>query len=353
VYLQQQEADIGLQYLARVALHKDGESDQDNDHTNGDTANSAKDAQNSKRSALPSVPAISSFNFTLSLSMMEIYNETIVDLLDPSAAHAIESHTGQNGSTTFGKEDSVATNTKPLDIRSREDGDMYVTNLTRIPCASLADVLLHYSAGNDRRSSRATKSNEFSSRSHCITTIYLTTENKGAEGGTGPHATPIYEAGTTTRGSKTMYGNKHVTITSGPTKNTGQTTSTSSSSTHGYGSRADSMVVSRKLHIVDLAGSERVQKSGVEGASLKEAQHINRSLSALGDVMEGLDRVGRQAHNTPKKGEKESTPRKDAPKKMHIPYRNSKLTHFLKDALGGNSKVSPPRSGTGLLLLWR
>jgi kinesin family protein C2/C3 len=40
---------------------------------------------------------------------------------------------------------------------------------------------------------------------------------------------------------------------------------------------------------VDLAGSERVGKSGATGTTMKEAQYINKSLSALGDVMEALD----------------------------------------------------------------
>lgn len=44
-----------------------------------------------------------------------------------------------------------------------------------------------------------------------------------------------------------------------------------------------------KLVLVDLAGSERVKLSGVTGSAMKEAQHINKSLSALGDVMEALD----------------------------------------------------------------
>jgi kinesin family protein C2/C3 len=47
--------------------------------------------------------------------------------------------------------------------------------------------------------------------------------------------------------------------------------------------------VTAKLTLVDLAGSERVGKSGVVGLAMKEAQHINKSLSALGDVMEPLD----------------------------------------------------------------
>ena len=49
-----------------------------------------------------------------------------------------------------------------------------------------------------------------------------------------------------------------------------------------------------KLFLVDLAGSERLNKSGAKGAVLKEAQYINKSLSALGDVMEALDQ--RQKH---------------------------------------------------------
>ncbi|KAL3661472.1 hypothetical protein V7S43_013672 [Phytophthora oleae] len=71
-----------------------------------------------------------------------------------------------------------------------------------------------------------------------------------------------------------------------------------------------------KLYLVDLAGSERVKKSNVSGDMLKEAAHINKSLSALADVMEALDK-----------------------KMTHIPYRNSKLTYLLQDVLNSSCKT--------------
>uniref|UniRef100_A0A671RBS7 Kinesin-like protein n=1 Tax=Sinocyclocheilus anshuiensis TaxID=1608454 RepID=A0A671RBS7_9TELE len=73
---------------------------------------------------------------------------------------------------------------------------------------------------------------------------------------------------------------------------------------------------SGKLNLVDLAGSERIAKSGAEGSRLREAQCINKSLSALGDVINAL----RSKHS-------------------HVPFRNSRLTYLLQDSLSGDSKT--------------
>ncbi|KAJ3235879.1 hypothetical protein HDU78_004929 [Chytriomyces hyalinus] len=73
-----------------------------------------------------------------------------------------------------------------------------------------------------------------------------------------------------------------------------------------------------KLYLVDLAGSEKVGKTGAAGQTLEEAKMINRSLSALGMVINALT---------------------DG-KSSHVPYRDSKLTRILQESLGGNSRTT-------------
>ncbi|KAJ8562681.1 hypothetical protein K7X08_031133 [Anisodus acutangulus] len=85
---------------------------------------------------------------------------------------------------------------------------------------------------------------------------------------------------------------------------------------HVHGEDTSGNIIHSCLHLVDLAGSERVDKSEVTGDGLKEAQHINKSLSCLGDVITAL-----------------------AQKNSHIPYRNSKLTLLLQNSLGGHAKT--------------
>ncbi|XP_050384045.1 uncharacterized protein LOC126800687 [Argentina anserina] len=76
-----------------------------------------------------------------------------------------------------------------------------------------------------------------------------------------------------------------------------------------------------KLILVDLAGSEKAEKTGAKGKVLEETKTINKSLTALGNVINAL------TCGLPDKAN-------------HIPYRHSKLTWLLQDALGGNSQTA-------------
>lgn len=145
---------------------------------------------------------------------------------------------------------------RKLMVKQGEHG-MYVPELTEVPVESIDEVIELMELGEVNRSSTATDMNEHSSRSHSMLSIYVESKNR--------------LTGNSSRG---------------------------------------------KLHLVDLAGSERISKSGATGQQLKEAQNINKSLSALGDVV--ASRVAKQAHT---------------------PYRNSTLTYLLQDSLEKDSKT--------------
>ena len=82
----------------------------------------------------------------------------------------------------------------------------------------------------------------------------------------------------------------------------------------------DKSMTKSNLFLVDLAGSERSKNTNAVGDRLKEAGMINKSLSALGNVINSLVDASEG-------------------KQRHIPYRDSKLTFMLRDSLGGNSKT--------------
>mmetsp|Transcript_25019 Transcript_25019/g.57491 ORF Transcript_25019/g.57491 Transcript_25019/m.57491 type:complete len:1369 (+) Transcript_25019:199-4305(+) len=143
-----------------------------------------------------------------------------------------------------------------LDVRRNQDGRIEVPGLTKEKVTSINEVMELLKRGNGNRSTAATDMNEHSSRSHMVLIVDV------------------------------------------------------------YSGIGESQQNKGTLFLVDLAGSERVRKSKVEGDQLKEAGFINKSLSALGNVMEALDR-----------------------KASHVPYRDSKLTYLLQDSLGGNSRT--------------
>ncbi|TFK39613.1 P-loop containing nucleoside triphosphate hydrolase protein [Crucibulum laeve] len=149
-------------------------------------------------------------------------------------------------------------------------GSTRVTDVNVVPLHSASQVRSLLSLAQSRRSVAATLMNERSSRSHSVFTLRITGVNVGL-GGCG-----------------------------------------------GTGERCEG-----SLNLVDLAGSERLNVSFANGADkerVRETQNINKSLSALGDVIAALG----------EKGEKSD---------KHIPYRNSKLTYLLQNSLSGNSKT--------------
>ncbi|CAD5335964.1 unnamed protein product [Arabidopsis thaliana] len=185
------------------------------------------------------------FSFSLKAYMVELYQDTLVDLLLPKSARRLK-----------------------LEIKKDSKGMVFVENVTTIPISTLEELRMILERGSERRHVSGTNMNEESSRSHLILSVVIESIDLQTQ--------------SAARG---------------------------------------------KLSFVDLAGSERVKKSGSAGCQLKEAQSINKSLSALGDVIGALS-SGNQ----------------------HIPYRNHKLTMLMSDSLGGNAKtlmfvnVSPAES---------
>ncbi|KAK4356322.1 hypothetical protein RND71_025293 [Anisodus tanguticus] len=173
------------------------------------------------------------FTYDISVSVLEVYNEQIRDLLAPP------------------------TTSKKLEIKQAPEGLHHIPGLVEAKVENIEEVWDVLQTGSSARAVGSNNVNEHSSRSHCMLCIMVTAKNL-----------------------------------------------------------IDGECTKSKLWLVDLAGSERLAKTDVQGDRLKEAQNINRSLSALGDVISAL-----------------------ANRSSHIPYRNSKLTHLLQDSLGGDSKA--------------
>ncbi|KAF1786543.1 Kinesin-like protein [Phytophthora cactorum] len=179
--------------------------------------------------------------YLVTVSFLEIYNEVIKDLLNPSD--------------------------KVLKIREHPDMGIYVEQLAELVVRDPADVTRLLEQGNKVRQVAATQMNERSSRSHSCFTIKISSKR-----------------------SQEMAGVRKETC------------------------------MNAKINLVDLAGSERASKTGATGDRLKEGAAINKSLSALGNVINML-----ASSDKTRKG------------KAHIPYRDSKLTRLLQESLGGNS----------------
>ncbi|KAK1282708.1 Kinesin-4 [Acorus calamus] len=204
------------------------------------------------------------FLYEITVSVMEVYNEQIRDLLQSDS---------QPGSSN-----------KRLEIRQVAEGVHHVPGLVEARVSNMSEVWEVLQTGSNARAVGSTNANEHSSRSHWFSSFLPN------------HFITLFYS-FVTYGFSALQGSIHCVMVRGENLINGECTSS-------------------KLWLIDLAGSERVAKTDVQGERLKEAQNINKSLSALGDVISAL-----------------------ATKSPHVPFRNSKLTHLLQDSLGGDSKT--------------
>ena len=202
---------------------------------------------------------------------LEIYNEQLTDLLSSLSSGdgngdciAMDGMMVEDSGNNTGSIPSFGSfSGGELAIREDPKKGTFVENLTKVKVNSAEETYEAFLRGSARRRVGETEMNRNSSRSHSVFSVTLTSTTRGR----------------TTKEKK------------------------------------------RTLHLVDLAGSERQKATEATGARLKEASAINKSLSALGNVIKSLVDVANG-------------------RDRHVAFRDSKLTWLLKDALGGNAKCA-------------
>lgn len=228
----------------------------------------------------------------MGVSVVEIYNNDIFDLLANDGCRAASGAKRQ--------------------VLPTQQGKTVVCGLTYQSVRSAAQFLMLVGRGLKLRAKQPTSVHAESSRSHLVITVTLAT----ATSRRGPSRRPSTPAPWSDRSASAE------PCQPGPrSPATGRRQSPPvplRTRGHGLGRAAQDRLgqVRATLQLVDLAGSECAGVSGVTGPALRETSCINRSLAALSDVLGAL-----------------------AEGRGHIPYRNSRLTHLLQDALGGDAKL--------------
>ncbi len=170
------------------------------------------------------------------------------------------------------------------------NGDVIINGAKEEIVCSPEQMLSAIAYGSIKRHTSSTVLNKTSSRSHAIFTIVV---------------------------KKYIYSPDTVTTESSD----GAFDTEPRSTNHGIASLSiNAEVITSKLHFCDLAGSERLKRTHSVGKKLQEGIDINKGLLALGNVISILGDEQKKS-------------------KVHIPYRDSKLTRILKDSLGGNSRT--------------
>lgn len=257
------------------------------------------------------------------VSYVEIYQDKLIDLLAKSpgdlslftaSASGVESGTSlsQTQSTSFVSTPlSAAAESKAagfLQVQEDKRGRIFVPGLSSPIVKSEAEAVNWLFIGQANRAIAEHALNKASTRSHCIFTVYLE-QTMSADEATGVNgAAKAANTVTVPKLKPNIRGGNNATSVESSSQ---QPVDVSPPQTQRI------VTVRSKLHLVDLAGSERLEKTASEGLVLREAQAINKSLAFLEQVVVALLEKGRD----------------------HVPYRQSKLTHMLKDALGGHCRT--------------
>ena len=230
------------------------------------------------------------------VSFMQIYLNQITDLLDKKNGVLFSKDKPEKDSNrkkfSTGKESKNLTIENSLKVCHDKDGKIYVKGLSVLEAKDESSLLLKIEEGLHVRRTAETIMNKMSSRSHVILQITV----------------------------RQMWKEKRKNNLTGEiTQNIHR--------------------LKGILTIVDLAGSESLSRTGSEGLNQDEAKEINKSISALGRVIESLSRQSQYIDMNGLNEKKEVQKRNNFGSKKYVSYRDSKLTEILSECLGGNSKT--------------